>query len=191
MRVQEAIRTPKRFRPRLGTYSGSIKIHQPAQHHRLGCSSEMERLSVDGDGAAGREEEKKRRACACLRGLAVAAPGRNDGAHGLQPRHSAAVPRVGAVRRALPPALPLGLLPHAEPRRQHGRPGGGARLLVPARLLRRLPGRAARRGRRARRRRARHDHRPGMHVCLLRVLPRRARAFQQAAGWAQEQARVG
>lgn len=55
---------------------------------------------------------------------------------------------VGAVCRALPPALPLGLPRYAEPHARRHRPDGGARLLVPARLGRWFPGRPARRGRR-------------------------------------------
>lgn len=52
----------------------------------------------------GREEaERSLHPCHC--GLAVAAPGRTDGAHGMRPLRSAAVARVGAVRRALPPSL--------------------------------------------------------------------------------------
>jgi len=80
----------------------------------------------------GREEaERSLHPCHC--GLAVAAPGRTDGAHGMRPLRSAAVARVGAVRRALPPSLHLSLPPHAEPHRRWGRPSGGTRLLVPAR----------------------------------------------------------
>lgn len=115
--------------------------------------------------------------------LAVAAPGGDDGAHAAELRRLAAVARVGAGRRALPPALPLGVPRHAEPRgrRRRRRARGGTRVRVPARLRRRLPGRAARRRRRPRRWGAGHGRRRRGSFCVIRVLPRRVLAAQRGA----------